>query len=123
MNRFYFEEYKASIITVLIGILAISIFGFLAFFDSESGTTTHLTVEAKIINYSRTRSSTGMFNYVFVAELNNGLKINIDDIGVIPISYRGPVLLDAKKGNITGKNNYTINQKSIDYIQLKNLTN
>lgn len=121
INRllFYVEEYKSSAIAILISLILVATYGFFAFMEREAGVETHRTIEATIINYARTRSSSGLFNYVFIATLDNGQKVKIDDTGIIPKSYRGAIYLDVKKGEVTGRNIYTINQKPTNNIKDK----
>ncbi len=62
-----------------------------------------------------------MFNHVggrgkassdphFQVELPSGIKISVRDWGFLPESYRGPIVLEVREGNVSGRPIYRIDE-------------
>ncbi|AQA17278.1 hypothetical protein BST95_02610 [Halioglobus japonicus] len=99
------DEYAKPILALLLILVVIAMLGFLKF---ESGEGSASYVKAEIISYSRQSTGKSSPDPAFYAELPSGVGVFVRDWGEIPATYRGPVILELQKGQLSGKAIYKI---------------
>mgnify|MGYP000070421738 CR=1 FL=1 len=85
------------------------VFGGLSYFHYEPGTGATTYVKAEVISHTRLSSGKAGADPAFYVQLPSGLKVFVRDWGNFPTSYKGPVILQEQKGQVSGKPIYKIN--------------
>lgn len=97
-----------AVVSVFIGLMAlVSYFKYEPFevVDTE-------TVEATIVGYSGGRTGISSADPYFVVRLSNGQQVKVKDVGEIPSTYTGPILLHRAVGDVSGRVTYKIIENS-----------
>lgn len=109
--------------SIAIGIAVVAIFGFLSFARYQAGTGEARSVKAEIIGHTRnigSRSGAATADPMFTADLENGLRVQVRDLGELPVTYKGMVVLDRRQGSTTGRPIYTINMQATEQARAHN---
>lgn len=90
----------------------------------EPGKSIDRTVDGEVKAYTGCdgrpgTSISGMKNLCFKVELANGLYVYVRDHGELPIDFKGPVVLNLAKGQITDQPMYIFNLEKTHEIHNK----
>lgn len=95
------------------------IFGLLSYCRYEPGSGSPTYVNAQIIFHTSGTSGKTNADPAFYVELSNGAKIYVRDWGELPASYKGPVVLQLQKGELTGQPIYRIDAQRTNVLHNK----
>jgi hypothetical protein len=112
-----------TITSIAVGIIALLGFSYLSFTQYETGSGQATKVQAEIIGHIRnigSNSGAATADPMFIAILKSGLQIKVRDSRVIPVTYKGMVVLNRQKGAATGRFIYSINKSATEQVQLHN---
>ena len=114
---------SAKITSIAVGIIAVAVFGFLSFIQYESGSGSAVKVQAEIIGHTRnigSKSGAATADPMFTAVLSSGLRVQVRDYGILPLTYKGVVVLERREGTTTGRPIYTINKQATEQARVHN---
>ncbi|WP_299981682.1 hypothetical protein [uncultured Pseudoteredinibacter sp.] len=89
-------------------LLILVVIGLSSYCHYEPGVGTKVYVKAEVLSYSR-GSRKASVDPAYYVKLPSGLKVNVRDWGELPSNYKGAVILEQRKGQVSGMPVYRIN--------------